>query len=218
MLWRAFGFVYNNYRAKFVEWFRTKEVVKALEHKHLQELSITPVNQWEVLKRQQSHEIIAAKEGKFPIVDRRSWAYPSLPESLQRLHQPIMKASPYNLRRFSETPIPRRAINLIKNAILSLRWKVVVSKDKDKNAEREKRVEIATYNLEHPNNYDSWKTLMEPVLEDFLVIGAGTIEPALTPAYKRPFKLWSVDSGTIGIFGDWEESKPQAAKYAQMTA
>src|SRR6266446_2139159 len=128
MLRRALSFFYNNYRARFAKWFRTKEIVKALNAKHLQELSITPVNLWPKLKQQQSDEITAARDGRYPIVDRRTFAYPTLPESLHRLHQPIMKASPYNLRRFSETPIPRRAINLIKNSVLSLRWRLVVGK------------------------------------------------------------------------------------------
>jgi hypothetical protein len=117
----------------------------------------------------------------------------------------------------SETPIPRRVINLIKNSVLSLRWKIDVIDDKEKNPEREKRIRVATYTLNHPNNVDSWKTLMEACLEDFLVHGAGTLEPALTPDFKRPLKLWPVDSGTIRIFADWTESQPEKPRFAQMT-
>lgn len=217
-LWSALKFFYTNYKARFVKEFRTREVIKVLEAKHMQELTVAPVNQWPQIKADQAREIIAAREGVFPILDRRSWAYPSLPETLHRLHQPILKATPYNLRRFAETPIPRRAINLVKNSVLALRWKISPTKKLDLTPEREKRIDIGTYNLEHPNNYDSWKTVMEATLEDFLTVGAGCLEPALTPAYKRPFKMWSVDATTIGIFGDWKESITDQAKYAQLTA
>jgi len=197
--------------------FRTREVVKSLQATHERELSEVPVNFWPQVKAKHSLEIAAAREGKFPIVERKTWAFPYLPESLHRLHMPILKASPYNLRRFSETPIPRRAINLIKNSVLSLRWKVQVIDDIDQNPDREKRIQVATYMLNHPNRSDSWKTLMEACIEDFCVNGAGVLEPALTPDFERPLKLWPVDSSTIRIFADWTESQPDKPRYAQMT-
>lgn len=210
-------FVYNDVKARAVKYYRTKEVVKALELKHATELSEIPANLWAVTKRQHAQEIAAAASGKFPIVDRRTWSHPYLPESLHRLHQPLLKATPYNLRRFSETPIPRRAINLVKNAILSLPWEITPTEDHELNPDREQRIRIAKFNLNHPNNYDSFMTLMEAVLEDFLVGGYGCIEPAMTPYYKRPFKMWAVDGSTIRIFPDWDESDPDKPKYAQMT-
>jgi len=134
-------------------------------------------------------------------------------------NQPILKNTPYNLRRFSETPIPRKAINLIKDGLLSLRWQIVPDEDADQtDPELLKQCQIATYCLKHPNNTDSYRTLMEAVAEDFIIGGYGTIEPQLTPDYRRPVKLWSVDGTTIRIYADWTESAAdQRPHYAQLT-
>src|SRR5690242_5856587 len=95
-----------------------REIVKQLKVVHASELLLAPQNEWPLIRSHQRQEIFAVASGEMDIVDRRSWAYPFLPEALHRLNQPVLKATPYNLRRFSETPIPRRAINLIKNAML----------------------------------------------------------------------------------------------------
>lgn len=102
------------------------------------------------------------------------------------------------LRRFTETPIPRRALNLIKNALLSLKWRVSIDDEfDDQDPELLKKVKIAEYCLMHPNLVDSWRTLMEAVVEDFLVGGYGTMEPQITPDYRRPVKLWPVDGSCV---------------------
>lgn len=126
--------------------------------------------------------------------------------------------TPYNLRRFTETPIPRRALNLVKNALLSLKWKVTIDdKYDDSDPELLKKVEIAEDCLMHPNLQDSWRTLMEAVIEDFLVGGYGTIEPQITPDYRRPIKLWSVDGSTVRIYADWTEATQDRPHFAQLT-
>ena len=58
---------------------------------------------------------------------------------------------------------------------------------------------------------------MEACIEDYLLNGAGVIEPRMTPYYQRPFKAWAVDSSTIRIFMDWTEGTPDRPRYAQMT-
>lgn len=55
------------------------------------------------------------------------------------------------------------------------------------------------------------------MLEDLIIGGYGTIEPRLTPDFKRPFKMWSVDGSTIRIYADWSESTPEKPRYAQLT-
>lgn len=197
---------------------RTREIVRVLSTTHIQELSSTPGEQWPQVKARQQQEIQAVRDGKFDVIDRRSWSYPYLPEALHRLNQPILKNTPYNLRRFSETPIPRRAINLIKNAILSLEWDIRPISDEDElNPEREKRIRITKSSLERPNNNDSFHSLLEAVLEDCIIGGFGCVEPRITPYYKRPFKLWSVDGSTIRLYADWSEGTPDKPRYAQMT-
>lgn len=210
--------LHRDFRARVSRSMRTREVVRVLQLAHAKELSETPGSQWGQVRARQLSQIDAVVSGKMDIVDRRSWAFPYLPESLHRLNIPILKATPYNLRRFSETPIPRRAINLVKNAVLSLRWTIRPTKDTDDiTPEREKRIQILTETLKRPNSQDSFRTLGEAVLEDLIIGGYGCIEPRLTPNYKRPFKLWAVDGSTIRIFADWTESTPDKPRYAQMT-
>jgi len=47
---------------------------------HAQELAQTPVNMWVQKKSEQAKEIQAVKAGQFPIIGRRSWAFPYVPE------------------------------------------------------------------------------------------------------------------------------------------
>jgi hypothetical protein len=185
---------------------------------HAQELGSTPGEQWALVKQKHANEIRAVRDGKFDIVDRRSWPLPYLPESLHRLNQPLIKNTPYNLRRFAETPIVRRAMNLIKNAILALSWDIVPVEDSDnEDPGRELRIRTAKECLKHPSNDESWRTLLEAVLDDLLSIGVGVIEPQMTPSPRRPVKMWAVDGNTIRKFLDWTESAPEKPKYAQMT-
>ena len=55
---------------------------------------------------------------------RRTTALPSIFNSYGPLNDAMPKPTPYNLRRFSETPIARRAINCIKDRIAGMRWRV----------------------------------------------------------------------------------------------
>lgn len=212
--------LHNNFMARATRWFRAREIVRVLEPLHQRELAETPVNLWVQKKSEQAKEIAAVKSGQFTIVDRRSWQYPYIPEALHRLNQPILKNTPYNLRRFSETPIPRRAVNLVKNALLSFRWRVSVDEEAGYDAddpELLQKIQIAEKCLQHPNNQDSYRTLFEAVFEDFLMGGYGTIEPQLTPDYQRPIKMWAVDGSTIRIYADWTEATPDRPHYAQLT-
>jgi hypothetical protein len=208
-------------RARVSKYLVTRQVTKVLSLTHAQELSITPRNEWALVRQRQIDEIHAVQSGQtFDIVDRRSWAYPYLPEALHRLNQPVLKNTPYNLRRFSETPIPRRAMNLVKNSVLSFKWQIKPTKEfvDDEDPDREKRIQIATETLKRPNNAgESFRDLLEQMIEDFLLNGAAVAEHRATPYAKRPTKFWAVDSSTIRIFLDWTESTPDRPRYAQMT-
>ena len=144
-------------------------------------------NDWVYCAEVLNHTLMVRRNGK------AVWSgnsYPYLPEALHRLNQPLVKSTPYNLRRFSETPIPRRAINLIKNAVLSLKWEVapIVESDSASDPEKDLRIDIATECLKRPNNIDSFRECFEAFLEDFLIGGYGTLEPRMTPYYQASFQ------------------------------
>jgi len=97
------------------------------------------------------------------------------------------KATPYNLRRFSETPIARRAINCIKDRIAGMRWRVQPRQGLALEAlpYGPERVRILTSNFASPNPDDSFRSLAEQVLEDIIVGGYGAIEVQRNPAWSE---------------------------------
>ena len=53
--------------------------------------------------------------------------------------------------------------------------------------------------LEEPNAVDSFRTLIEQVIEDALTGGYGAIEMEPTGDQERPAMLWPVDGASIRI-------------------
>jgi hypothetical protein len=128
------------------------------------------------------------------------------------------KPTPANLRRFAETPIARKAINTIKDRIAGMRWRIqprhgVALGDQPGAAER---VAVLQENFEQPNPDDSFRSLIEQVLEDVLVGGFGAIELDLTGDAQRPLTLWPVDGASIRIRTDWD-GNPESPRYVQST-
>lgn len=211
--------LHNAIRGWFVRRYRTNEIVRVFSEAHAVELKEAPVQSWPLIRARQEQELALIRAGKLDIVDRKSWAWPFLPASVTRLSTPIMKSSPYNLRRMSRTPVPRRAINLIKGAVISQPWDVrpledSAAKDED---EQKARIAIAKKILGHPNNQDSFQTWMEMSIEDMLIFGAMASELCYTPDVERPLKLWAVNVESVRIFASWAESTPDMPRYAQMT-
>ena len=58
--------------------------------------------------------------------------------------------------------------------------------------------------LEEPNAVDSFRTLIEQVIEDALTGGYGAIEMEPTGDPERPAMLWPVDGATIRIDSRWD--------------
>src|ERR1041384_4446781 len=123
-----------------------------------------------------------------------------------------------NLRRFSETPVARKAINTIKDRIAGMRWRIQPRNGRslEQLPDRGLRVQILTDNLDAPNPDDSFRSLAEQVLEDINVGGYGAIEIQTTDDPERPLALWPVDGSTIRIRADWDGS-PDSPRYEQVT-
>ena len=209
----------SNFRARVAKHYVIKELVTTLQLAHAVELSQIPGEMHPQVRAKHALQIEAVRAGKLDIVDRRSWAFPYLPSTLTRLQQPIIKMIPHNLRRFARTPVPRRAINLIKNAITSLDWDIVPIKNVEAPVDEDQatRIQIAKVCFQHPNNEQSFQELLETGLDDFCIMAAMVVEPQITPDPKRPIKMWNVDCSTIRFFPNWRESDPDQPKYAQMT-
>ena len=113
------------------------------------------------------------------------------------------KATPQNLRRFAEMPMARRAINVVKDRISSMDWQVRSKRDAVVTDELNARMKALRSALEQPNPQDSFRTLLEPVLEDIIVGGFGAAEVEPTGDAARPVRLWPVDGATVAMDVKW---------------
>jgi len=96
----------------------------------------------------------------------------------------------------------RAAINHRKTQIANAPWDVVpIDPDGDYDAE----MQLAIISLlSHPNSKtDSFRSMIEPVLEDMLVLDAGSIE-VVRNLRGVPVQLWVVDGATIRVSRTWD--------------
>jgi HK97 family phage portal protein len=112
----------------------------------------------------------------------------------------------------------RRAINLIKDRIASMDWQVRVKREylPGDVAYLARRSRALRTMLQEPNASDSFRTMLEQVLEDALVGGYGAIEMERTGDGTRPAQLWPVDGATIQVNPKWD-GDPEMPRYAQRT-
>jgi HK97 family phage portal protein len=159
---------------------------------------------------------IKASEGQ--VAKRQTLALPSILTPYRTSSNALPKPTPVNLRRFAETPLVRRAINVLKDRIASLDWQVRLKRGFSITdiANFQERAAALRRALEEPNAGDSFRTLIEQALEDALVGGFGAIEMELTGDAQKPFDLWVVDGATIQIDPKWD-GNPESIRYAQTT-
>ena len=132
--------------------------------------------------------------------------------------QMMPKPTVANLRRFAETPLARRAINVVKDHVASMDWQIRVRRGYTfaEVPDAAARMQALRCALEAPNEADSFRTLFEQVLEDMLVGGFGAVEMESTGEPARPVKLWAVDGAAIQIDPKWDETTG-AARYGFAT-
>jgi len=148
--------------------------------------------------------------------ERKTLSLPSILSPVQFPGKLLPKPTPVNLRRFAETPVVRRAINVIKDRIAALDWQVRVRRGVRVGdvAFAEKKLQALRRMLEEPNAVDSYRTLMEQVIEDALTGGYGAIEMEPTGDSDRPAMLWAVDGASIRINARWD-GQAETPRYAQ---
>jgi HK97 family phage portal protein len=147
---------------------------------------------------------------------RKTLALPAILTPVQYPGRLLPKPTPANLRRFAETPVVRRAINVIKDRIASMDWQVRVRRGSQQDDPAGISAQLAALRrmLEEPNPSDSFRTLIEQVIEDALTGGYGAIEMEPTGDPTRPALLWPVDGASIRINAKWDGS-PDMPRYAQ---
>jgi phage portal protein BeeE len=175
------------------------------------------------------------------LAKRRSSGRPSIFNSYGPLSEAMPKPTPYNLRRFSETPVARRAINCIKDRIAGMRWRVQPRQgySLESISSGQERVRLLTSNFECPNPEDSFRSFAEQVLEDIIVGGYGAVEVQVSPewdgralgssradeasaltvgsvAAQLPLVLWPVDGSSIRMDLEWDGA-PGSRRYVQVS-
>lgn len=128
-------------------------------------------------------------------------------------NQPTMKKTPANLRTLSESPIPRRAINVIKNGITKLNWSVAAI-DENEQEKYKEICKIIENTLLKPNPADSFRSWVEQIIEDMLVGSAGSSEVLRAGDPLKPFRLYPVDTFSVELYPNWD-GKPDSYRFAQ---
>lgn len=117
--------------------------------------------------------------------------------------RPMVKPVPANLRYFSRTPYASRAIAFYTRSICSLDWEVKAQHGITENSELKRQIEVTSACMFSPNNDDSFVSLLQQIIEDLLVCGAGVIEQQKGGDKLRPLWMWPVDALSIQIYADW---------------
>ena len=147
---------------------------------------------------------------------RKTLALPAILSPVQFPGKHLPKPTPMYLRRFAETPVVRRAINVIKDRIAAMDWQVRVRRGvmPEDVAFAGRKLCALRRTLEEPNPADSFRTLMEQVIEDALTGGFGAVEMEPTGDAERPAMLWPVDGASIRINAKWDGGE-DTPRYAQ---
>ena len=149
---------------------------------------------------------------------RKTAVLPSIMNPQRAGQSTVLKPTPANLRKFAETPVARRAINVVKDRIASMDWQIKVRRGYTEAdvPDAQLRMNALRRSLEEPNAGDSFRVLWEQVLEDLIVGGFGAVEMEATDDPAQPFQLWPVDGATIQINPQWN-GDAATPRYAQTT-
>ena len=139
----------------------------------------------------------------------------------------LQKRSVSQLRRWSRSnPWLRAAINLRRTQISRAKWDIV-SADWVGEAANEIESNRVKLLLRNPNQRgDSWRSFIEPIVEDILVLDQGAIEIEMKRGARlKPgsmvdpiANLWPKDAGLISFDAKWDGTKPNQPRYYEHTA
>jgi HK97 family phage portal protein len=169
---------------------------------------------WLRLTASSADETATAAAGARKTVMLPSILGPYMPGRAARSAAP--KPTAANLRRFAETPVARRALNIVKDRIACMDWQIRVRRGYNaaEVPDAAARMIALRRALEEPNPGDSFRTLFEQAIEDLLVGGFGAVEMEATGNPERPFHLWAVDGAAIEIDTNWN-GDANTSRYAQ---
>ena len=121
------------------------------------------------------------------------------------------------LLRLSESPIPSRAISLIRDKVSALEYAVVPKKGLE-NEDYSEDIAVVRQVLDNPNaEDDDWSTFVGQIIEDQIVFDAGAFEYVEKPKFvdgNEILALESVPGFTLERVANWD-GNPKSPKWVQ---
>ena len=104
------------------------------------------------------------------------------------------------------------AIGIRKSQVSSAEWDIVPLDATKRHAARQQ--ELLRAKLRRPNTgaNDTWRSFIEPVIEDLITLDAGCIEKERTVGGGIA-ALWPVDAAKIKVNAMWDGSNPETPRY-----
>jgi hypothetical protein len=135
-------------------------------------------------------EVVKSSEKQGLVLDTSKVFYRSTEKGIRKPTRITFQT----LRRMSKAVhIARLCINTLKHKITQTEWTI---KSKEENQADDKHIEILTEFFDKPNRYDSFRTFLDKLLEDILVLDAGCFEK-VNDKSGLPAEIYFVDGATI---------------------
>ena len=107
----------------------------------------------------------------------------------------LKKINEHMLRKFSRNAIPRRAMSLIRDAVLSQNWDILPVK---KNAKLPLHATKAVRNIiEHPNEFDDYRSFWGQIINETLIGDNGAAEIVFNGTMNKPLNLYPVNGFSL---------------------
>lgn len=153
--------------------------------------------------------LIATSGARIPLVKA---AEPAAAQAIYPAMQDILgRPNLAMLRRLAKSPWVRAAIRRRREQVSSAEW-AIAPKDPTKRFNEAFAGELEE-RLRNPNpRRDSFRILIEPVIEDYLVVGQGAIEKEQN-ARRLPLFLYAVNAGNVRFESGWSGKDPNAPRY-----
>lgn len=137
----------------------------------------------------------------------------AFPIGITKAKQTQKKPNAEILRKFANTSVPRRAINIVKDGVLGLPFEFRKVNPNDETDYRQ-AIKILTNIIRNPNDTDTYRSFWGALLEDSLVGDNGSGEIVRTGRADKPLYIFPVDGFTMEFVEGWV-GQPHYPRFAQ---
>jgi phage portal protein BeeE len=124
---------------------------------------------------------------------------------------PAQRIPHAKLKKFSETPIPRRLINYLRFSITSLQYELEPCPDVKLTRTQQKAIKRFKRMWRSPNPDDTNESFLGKMVDDMMVAGWGVAEIRKNDGNdERPYTLWPVDGTSVETDLAWKGERRKA--------